>query len=223
MIGEAVDEFIEDKKLWFRTLAREHTEDIQTKAIEKGNNFLEGTVLNIGKCEIPIDGQLDPEGEEYKKMLNEKSLAIEAKMQEEADARDPDYITPDTSEDEADKWDAETILSTYSNLDNHPGVIKYVPKSKKSNINKIILDKQFKVPIDGLNGLIPIAEEVEKKKHSKKKGKAAYEEATSSDEEDEDEQKGDANYEESDSSIKELNPRKAAKKLVKAERREKRK
>lgn len=219
MIGEAVDEFIQDKKLWFRTLAREYEEDIETKAIEKGNNFLEGTVLNIGKCEIPVDGQLDPEGPEYKKMLFEKSIAIEAIMQEEADARDPDYITPDTSEDEAEKWDAETILSTYSNLDNHPGIIKYVPKSKNSNINKIILDKQFKVPIDGLSGLIPIAEEVEKKKQKKLKLKNQnrFEEATSSDEDE------DQEGEESEGSIKELNPRKAAKKLVKAERKEKRK
>lgn len=73
-------------------------------------------------------------------------------------------------------------------MDNHPGVIKYVPKSKKGNINKIILDKQFKVPIDGLNGLIPIAEEVEKKKQKKKKSKAAYEEATSSEEEEVDQE-----------------------------------
>ena len=80
MIGEAVDEFIQDKKLWFRNLAKEHNEDIQSKAVEKGKNFLEGTVLNIGKCEIPIDGELDPEGEEYKKILKEKSLAIEQKM-----------------------------------------------------------------------------------------------------------------------------------------------
>jgi protein LTV1 len=50
-------------------------------------------------------------------------------------------MTPDTSEDEADKWDAETILSTYSNLDNHPGIIKYTPKVKTNDKLKITLDK----------------------------------------------------------------------------------
>jgi hypothetical protein len=34
---------------------------------------------------------------------------------------------------------------------------------------KIDLHKQFKVPVDGLEGLIPIAEEVELKRKEKKK------------------------------------------------------
>jgi len=39
------------------------------------------------------------------------------------------------------------------------------------------LHKQFKVPIDGLDGLIPIAEEIEfKKKEKKKNMKNAFEE-----------------------------------------------
>ena len=43
---------------------------------------------------------------------------------------------PETSEDEDEtqeeveqkKWDCETILSTYTNTDNHPGIIKSVVK-----------------------------------------------------------------------------------------------
>lgn len=178
---------------------------------------------------MPIDGELDEDGAEYKALLKERTIAIEDKMQAEADARDPDYITPDTSEDEADKWDAETILSTYSNLDNHPGIIRYKPKVKTDQKLKISLDKQFKVPIDGLNGLIPIAEEIEVKKEKKKRNyKNAYvEEDTDSDEEEEEEttesKAKTEGAEGSDGSIKELNPKKAHKKLVKAERKEKRK
>lgn len=141
VIGEAVDEFIQDKKGWFRKLAKEHGSDIQSAAIEKGKEFLPGTALNIGKGCVPIAGELDEEGEEYKRILKEKSLALDNMYVEEADARDPDYITPDTSEDEADKWDAETILSTYSNLDNHPGIIRYKPKVKTDQKLKISLDK----------------------------------------------------------------------------------
>jgi hypothetical protein len=41
---------------------------------------------------------------------------------------------------------------------------------------KIELHKQFKVPVDGLNGLIPIAEEIMVKKKKKTiKGQTAYE------------------------------------------------
>ena len=82
---------------------------------------------------------------------------------------------------------------------------------------KIELHKQFKVPVDGLNGLIPIAEEIEvKKKKKKKAAKNAYEEDTSSEEEEVQEEEGPEKEE------KELNPRKAHKKLVKAEKKEKR-
>jgi hypothetical protein len=40
-----------------------------------------------------------------------------------------------------------------------------VPKVKVNSKAKIELHSQFKVPIDGLNGLIPIAEEVRVKKN----------------------------------------------------------
>ena len=46
-----------------------------------------------------------------------------------------------------------------------------------NNQVKIDLHKQFKVPIDGLDGLIPIAEEIDMKKKEKKKSqKNAFEE-----------------------------------------------
>ena len=77
---------------------------------------------------------------------------------------------------------------------------------------KIELHKQFKVPIDGLNGLIPIAEEIELKKKKKNKADQAFEEDTSESEEEE-------VQEDDEKEEKELNPRKAAKKLVKAEKR----
>ena len=81
---------------------------------------------------------------------------------------------------------------------------------------KIELHKQFKVPISGLNGLIPVAEEIELKKDNKRKDKSKAFEEQSSDEEE--------NPEGEDSEeIQEVNPRKAAKKLMKAERRERRK
>ena len=47
-----------------------------------------------------------------------------------------------SSEGSAEQWDAETILTTYTNTDNHPGLIKYVPKIKPSQRMKIELDKR---------------------------------------------------------------------------------
>jgi len=60
-------------------------------------------------------------------------------------------------ESDEDAWDADTILSTYTNTDNHPGVIKTTRRVRPNQKMKIELHKQFKVPIDGL---IPMAEEI---------------------------------------------------------------
>ena len=35
-----------------------------------------------------------------------------------------EVVEEDSDEDKEEKWDCETILSTYTNTDNHPGVIK---------------------------------------------------------------------------------------------------
>lgn len=80
-------------------------------------------------------------------------------MQEDMDAKPDDYESPATEEDPEDQWDADTILTTLTNTDNHPGVIKFNRKIK-TNLNAIILDKQFKVPVESMGGLIPTAEEI---------------------------------------------------------------
>ena len=40
---------------------------------------------------------------------------------------DEDYASPeeeDSDEDDEKKWDCATILSTYTNTDNHPAIVK---------------------------------------------------------------------------------------------------
>lgn len=46
----------------------------------------------------------------------------------------------DHSSDEEGKWDCNTILTTHTNKDNHPGIIK-TTRIVKSKINKIELHK----------------------------------------------------------------------------------
>ena len=156
MIQEAVDEFIEDKKDWFRGLHKQHGEkDVVATAMAKGADFKEGTAMHIPKCPLPVTGA--KEDEEQQRMLKERTLH--------------QFSDKDTDEEESSdhepEFDAETILTTLTNTDNHPHVIKYVPKVKP-NSNAIMLDKQFKVPVGALDGLIPTAEEISKKKAAKK-------------------------------------------------------
>ena len=139
IINEAVDEFIQDKRFWFRNLHKDHGSSIQSTAIEKGKEFKEGTALFVGKDVIPIQGEL--EEEEFKRIVKERTLENAKKFQEEDDAKGSDYESEESEQEEQEKWDAETILSTYTNTDNHPSVIKFTPRVKAGGKMKIELHK----------------------------------------------------------------------------------
>ena len=109
MINEAVDEFIQDKALWFRQLKKEHGVDLQTTAQEKGNEFLPGTSKFIGRDLIPIQGEIGDEVE--RNIANKRALELNDRFVKEMEARGSDESS--SSEDEEAAWDAETILSTY--------------------------------------------------------------------------------------------------------------
>lgn len=60
-------------------------------------------------------------------------LLLAEKFNEEAEQQDSDdnpFAQKD--EDHEEKWDCETILSTYTNTDNHPGVIKTTKRIRPS-------------------------------------------------------------------------------------------
>ena len=128
MINEAVDEFIEDKKMWFHQLHKRHgAKDGVQMAIEKGKEFMEGTALHIPNVKIKIAGELEEESAEYKKTFNAQTLY-------QFSDKDTDE-EEDDSESEQEQWDAETILTTFTNTDNHPHVIKFTPKIKPNKAN----------------------------------------------------------------------------------------
>ena len=83
--------------------------------------------------------------------LIEKSLALAAIIDKEDEARGSDSSSSEDSDDDNDekKWDCATILSTYTNTDNHPAVVKTAGRTVRTK-QRIELHKQFKVPLDGL-------------------------------------------------------------------------
>jgi len=96
------------------------------------------------------------DAEEVRAKLLSKKLQNADDFEAEALEKIDDDVYPDEeSEDEA--WDAESILSTFTNTDNHPGVIRTVRRVRPAQRMRIELHKQFKVPVDGL---IPLAEEI---------------------------------------------------------------
>ncbi|CAD0205307.1 unnamed protein product [Chrysodeixis includens] len=63
----------------------------------------------------------------------EKEIARITRLQEIEEESEDDLVTVDVAPQE--KWDCETILSTYSNLYNHPKVIDEPKKSNKIQLN----------------------------------------------------------------------------------------
>lgn len=147
VIEEACDEFIEDTKARFFGLAKEFGN-------EKATMLIPDTKVSDLIYEEDLKNGEDPE--EVKAKLREKKLVNAGGFEEEAEEHLHEDVYRDEKNDE-DEWDAETILSTYTNTDNHPGVIKTTRRVRPSQRMKIELHKQFKVPIDGL---IPLAEEI---------------------------------------------------------------
>ncbi|PNX74119.1 LTV1-like protein, partial [Trifolium pratense] len=94
-------------------------------------------------------------------------------QQYEVQDDDKDVVIFEESSDESEVWDCETIVSTYSNLDNHPGMIEIPGFTRKkkltetvtaafSSSNPIIsLSGKAKLPADFLpGGRKPAAEKV---------------------------------------------------------------
>lgn len=84
------------------------------------------------------------------------------------------------SEDERSNWDCETVVSTLSNLDNHPGKISAPskPRRKASSLGKVLEDKEVSGGIIRLRGkqslptdFLPLRPGAEKAKQLKNLGK----------------------------------------------------
>ena len=141
----------------------------------------------------------EPDQEKAKEELRKRILENGQQFQDEAEERSSDI---EEASDSEEKWDCESILTTYTNTDNHPGVIKTQRRVKPGQRNKIELHKQFKVPIDGL---VPFAEEISLQKEKKKAaGNHPFQRV-----EDESEQKEETPE---DEDAQELDPKKAHKK-----------
>ena len=152
-----VDDFIAEKKIRFPELHKQFG-NVLPEELEKEYVPVDPSQRLVPHEEDLADGK---NFEEVKAEMNAKKLAANAEFTERAEKaflieEANGWVEP-TDEDPEDQWDAETILTTYTNTDNHPGVIKTQRRVRPKMNMKIELHKQFKVPLDGL---IPLAEEI---------------------------------------------------------------
>ena len=159
MLDEALDEFIESQKLRDRKLYREFKPEDYPLEVVPRLKPLAQAMLELA--------------EQEREEMRKKALALNAQLEKEMEERGSDYEDYDPynhdSEEEKNKWDCNTILTTFTNTDNHPGVIK-TTRVVRQKANKIELHKQFKVPVDGLMAeeiTVQVKSQPEKQKQAK--------------------------------------------------------
>ena len=109
---------------------------------------------------------------------------VEAAEEEAGSAESEDelVVIEVLSEDERSNWDCETVVSTLSNLENHPGKISAPgkPRRKAPSLGKVLEDKEVSGGIIKLRGkqnlptdFLPLRPGAEKAKQLKNMGKAS--------------------------------------------------
>lgn len=121
-------------------------------------------------------------GDSTSAKVNESRLIAEHRSQVEEDAVSAEseddglVIIEVESEDERSNWDCETVVSTLSNLDNHPGKISAPskPRRKAPSLGKVLEDKEASGGIIKLRGkqslptdFLPLRPQAEKAKQLK--------------------------------------------------------
>lgn len=113
---------------------------------EKLNNALKNQEIDDlefdGIYKAPADILHDKDGIKDGKLVGSAADLIRrcakyAEEYENADEDDRGVIIVEESSDESEVWDCETIISTYSNLDNHPGRIG-APGTRKKKLAETI-------------------------------------------------------------------------------------
>lgn len=112
------------------------------------------------------------------KKVDSASAKVRVPSEDEEDAESDDglVVVEVESEDERSNWDCETVVSTLSNLDNHPGKISAPskPRSKAPSLGKVLEDKESNGGMIKLRGkqslptdFLPLRPQAEKAKQLK--------------------------------------------------------
>ncbi|KAI0673590.1 Low temperature viability protein-domain-containing protein [Trametes maxima] len=104
------------------------------------DEFLEKYEVVAGKMRPVLPGNATDKLDAVRRALGEAKIREDA---DESGSEDDDILMPLSMDDKKDSWDCETILTTYSNLENHPRLIK----ARNNNpVPKIRLDPKTGLP-----------------------------------------------------------------------------
>ncbi|KAI0715091.1 Low temperature viability protein-domain-containing protein [Earliella scabrosa] len=103
------------------------------------DEFLEKYEVIEGKMRPTLPGSATEKLDTVRKALG----AAKIRDAEESDSEQSDILMPLDVDDKKDRWDCETILTTYSNLENHPRLIR---ARNDKPVPKIRLDPKTGLP-----------------------------------------------------------------------------
>ncbi|KAH9858259.1 LTV-domain-containing protein [Lenzites betulinus] len=104
------------------------------------DEFLDKYEVVAGKMRPVLPGTATEKLDAVRKGLGRGTIRDNAG---ESDAEEDDMLMPLDLDDKKDRWDCETILTTYSNLENHPRLIK---ARNTRSVPKIRLDPKTGLP-----------------------------------------------------------------------------
>ncbi|KAI0361122.1 LTV-domain-containing protein [Trametes cingulata] len=104
------------------------------------DEFLEKYEVVSGKMRPVLPGTATEKLDTIRKALGEAKIRDDA---EESGSEGEDILMPLDVDEKKDRWDCETILTTYSNLENHPRLIK---ARNTKPVPKIRLDPRTGLP-----------------------------------------------------------------------------
>ncbi|KAI4323832.1 hypothetical protein L6164_023408 [Bauhinia variegata] len=159
-------------------LAEEDESLAEKLKLTLNDHVMDNLQLENDKYKVPADLLKDKEAPKIEEQ--EDSVDVIRRCKEyaeryEIEDEDKEVVVVQESSDESEAWDCETIVSTYSNLDNHPGLIEApeVRRKKKlaetvstalrSSSHLISLRGKEKLPVDFLPSSRKSAAELEKR------------------------------------------------------------
>lgn len=132
------------------------SEDEYDNAASEDYERHDSLVEKLNQVPLEMDG-------DYKLLVNDKKMEEEepvsletaadlrprcmqyAEQFENENENDKEDVFLEESSDESEKWDCETIITTYSNLDNHPGKIEAPGGRRKKKLTETV-NKAFDAP-----------------------------------------------------------------------------
>ncbi|XP_071116725.1 protein LTV1 homolog [Haliotis cracherodii] len=126
-----------------------------------------------------IDGRVEPSSQILDSVLDEfekeqakvkLSDVVGNNVTADSESDDDTELVKMVIEEPGEKWDCESILSTYSNLYNHP---KLISEPRSQNNKNIKLTSKLGIPLDGLQQPGLTQKQIEKEMHASQKADRA--------------------------------------------------